>query len=73
MGKIYHNLYSQIGEFENLRLSFKQAAAGKRSKPTVAAFEYDLEGQLIALQEELRTESFLARYGLSVVQICVKV
>ncbi len=58
MSKKYYDLYPQIGEFENLRLSFKQAAAGKRSKPTVAAFEYDLEGQLIALQEELRTESY---------------
>lgn len=56
--KTYKNLYPQITEFENLYQSFKKAARGKRKKSDVAAFEYDLEGNLFALQDELQSENY---------------
>ena len=40
--KTYKHLYPQITALENLRLAFKKAARGKRSRPDVAAFEFDL-------------------------------
>jgi len=39
----------------NLWNAYKQASRGKRSQPTVAAFEYDLESNLIDLESELRS------------------
>ncbi|MBN1147367.1 MAG: group II intron reverse transcriptase domain-containing protein [Anaerolineales bacterium] len=51
-------LYPQIVEFENLRLAFKRAARGKRSRPDVADFEYHLEENLLALQDELLGEIY---------------
>jgi RNA-directed DNA polymerase len=56
--KTYKHLYPLITDFENLRLAFKGAARGKRSKPNVAAFEFDLEANLIALQGELRSQAY---------------
>jgi retron-type reverse transcriptase len=56
--KTFKNLYPQITSFENLRLAFKKAARGKRGKADVAAFEYDLEGNLLALQEELQSGEY---------------
>lgn len=58
MAKTYRNLYPQIWEPLNLWTAYKQAAKGKRSKPTVAAFEYDLEAQLLNLEYELRDQTY---------------
>jgi RNA-directed DNA polymerase len=56
--KTYKHLYPLITDFENLRLAFKGAARGKRSKADVAAFEFDLEANLVALQDELRSQTY---------------
>jgi retron-type reverse transcriptase len=56
--KTHKHLYPLITDFENLRLAFKGAARGKRSRPDVAAFEYDLESNLISLQEELQSQTY---------------
>ena len=53
--KTTKNLYPLIIGFENLRLAFKNAARGKRSRPDVAAFEFDLENNLLVLQGELES------------------
>lgn len=58
MAKKYNNLYNQIYHPLNLWFAYKQAAKGKRYKPPVARFEYDLEKNLIEIEEELRTESY---------------
>jgi len=58
MGKHYDHLWHQIISFNNLWWAFKKAARGKRSKSTVADFEYDLEPNLIQLQEELKSGSY---------------
>ncbi len=59
--KTYRNLYPRICDFENLYAAFRQARRGKRGRPDVAAFEFNLELELISLQEELLAET--CRYG----------
>ncbi len=56
--KTYKHLYPQIITFENLYQAFKNAAKGKRQKRDVASFEYRLEDNLFALQEELRSQTY---------------
>lgn len=58
MAKRYYNLYDQIWHPLNLWAAYKNAARGKRSKSYVAVFEYDLEANLIALEEELRAQIY---------------
>ncbi|MCC7162292.1 MAG: RNA-dependent DNA polymerase [Anaerolineae bacterium] len=56
--KTFKHLYPQITAFENLYRAFRGAARGKRSHPDVAAFEYDLEQNLVRLQMELQAQSY---------------
>ena len=56
--KTHKHLYPLITEFENLHLAFKRAARGKRSRWDVSGFEYDLEDNLLELQDELRTQTY---------------
>lgn len=58
MGKIYKNFYPQIHDLFNLWQAFIKASKGRRSHPSIAAFEYDLEPELIQLRDELRDESY---------------
>ncbi|MBP8059758.1 MAG: hypothetical protein KA314_28305 [Chloroflexi bacterium] len=46
--KTYRNLYPQISTFSNLLVAFYKARQGKRGKFGVAAFEYELERELLA-------------------------
>ncbi len=56
--KTYRHLYPQITDFGNLYAAFCKARKGKRDRPAVAAFEYDLETNLFQLQEELRNREY---------------
>jgi len=56
--KTHKHLYPLVHEFSNLFQAFKHAARGKRGRPDVAAFEYDLERNLLELQLELRAETY---------------
>lgn len=56
--KTHKRLYPQIVSFDNLALAFHRAARGKRSRPDVAAFEFDLEGQLLGLQADLQQGTY---------------
>ncbi|MGB1011055.1 MAG: reverse transcriptase domain-containing protein [Thiolinea sp.] len=58
MPKVFDNLYSQITDFGNLHEAWRKAAKGKRSNPSVAAFEYKLADNLIELQTELKQQSW---------------
>jgi RNA-directed DNA polymerase len=58
MGKPYFNLYEKICHPANIWWAFKGAARGKRFRPVVAAFEYDLERNLLALEHELKTQTW---------------
>ena len=56
--KTYKNLYPQIYDFENLYLAFRAARKGKRSRVDVATFEFNMEHNLLALQNELRDQTY---------------
>lgn len=48
--RTYRNLYPQITDFANLHAAFRKARRGKRDRREVAAFEFDLENNLVDLQ-----------------------
>jgi retron-type reverse transcriptase len=56
--KTHKHLYPQIISFENLYLAFKAARKGKRARPDIAEFEFDLESNLLDLQSELLAENY---------------
>lgn len=58
MGKTYDHFYPQIYDLFNLWQAFVKAARGRRGHPSVAAFEYNLEAELIRLRDELRQETY---------------
>lgn len=57
--KTYRQLYPQVWDFENLYLAYREARQGKRGKESVAAFERQQEAELLGLQDELRTKTYL--------------
>jgi len=56
--KTYKNLYPQIYSFENLYTAYRKARRGKRSRVAVAAFEFDMERNLLELERELCDQSY---------------
>lgn len=58
MSKRYDHLWPQVASLGNLLVAYYLAARGKRSKPSVAAFEYDLEENLLQLRDELRSGAY---------------
>jgi RNA-directed DNA polymerase len=56
--KTYKHLYPQIYDWENLTDAFYRARKGKRSRPDVAAFEFNLENEILSLHEELATQTY---------------
>jgi RNA-directed DNA polymerase len=56
--KTYKHLYPQICSFQNLLSAFWKARRHKSAKPDVAAFEFDLEQNLLQLEEELLSETY---------------
>lgn len=56
--KTYRNLYPQIYAFDNLLAAFYKARKGKRSKASVARFEYNLEQEILNLERELQDKTY---------------
>ncbi len=56
--KTYKNLYPKIVTFANLYWAWRDARKGKRDRPAVAGFEFDLESNLWRLQEELSEQTY---------------
>ncbi len=52
------NLYPKVYDFENLLLAFQKARKGKRKNKNVAAFEVNMENELLKLQEELSSKTY---------------
>jgi RNA-directed DNA polymerase len=52
------SLYSQVVDWSNLLLAFRQAAKGKRSKPSAAGFEHQIADRLLQLRQELTGFSY---------------
>ena len=46
-------MYTQLTRWDNLLEAYRKASRGKRGQPNVAAFEHQLEENLLALQREL--------------------
>lgn len=51
-------MYDQLAAWDNLLLAYRKAAKGKRGHGAVAAFEYRLEENLLALQRDLQDQSY---------------
>ncbi|MDM8531744.1 reverse transcriptase/maturase family protein [Anaerolineales bacterium HSG25] len=59
MTKQCYNLYPKIYNFTNLWSAFAKAAKGKRYRsPSVAEFEFNLEPELIQLEQELQAKIY---------------
>lgn len=56
--KRHGNLWPQIVDFGNLVQAARQAQRGKRLQDNVLAFNYDLEANLLQLQDELLTQTY---------------
>lgn len=54
-------VYEQICSWENLLLAYRRASKGKRGQVSVAAFEHQLEENLLRLQDELRARASCVR------------
>jgi retron-type reverse transcriptase len=52
------SLYAQVCDWDNLLLAHRKASKGKRGNDPAARFEYRLEDNLVALQDELRTQTY---------------
>ncbi len=61
MGKTYNHLWLKLVSSSNLFAAFEKAARGKRSHPSVAAFEYRLEENIFDLRDELRQGAYQPR------------
>jgi len=58
-------MYDELTSWENLRLAYRKASRGKRGRPNVASFEYNLEQNLLDLQAELRDKRYFPGEYLS--------
>jgi retron-type reverse transcriptase len=56
--KRFGNLWERIISFENLLMAAHAAARGKRFKPGIARFFFNLEPELLRLQEELSSKTY---------------
>lgn len=52
------NLYPQITDFANLLYASRQAQQGKRFRPNILEFNYNLERELLTLQRELISRTY---------------
>jgi len=58
MPKRYGNLYEKVYNFQNLILASALARRGKRKKIDVCNFEYNLEENIIDIQDKLKNENY---------------
>ncbi len=56
--RTYAYLYPQVCAWENLYLAWRKARKGKRGREPAATFEFDLEANLLRLQQELETKTY---------------
>ncbi len=57
--KRYGDLYPSLYAFPNLVRAARQAQKGKRTKPNVARFNFRLEHELLMLQRELQSKTWM--------------
>jgi len=54
----HHNLFDRVASFQALYAAAKRGIKGKRKKPGAAAFFANLEGELLALERQLRSGTY---------------
>ncbi|MGB5595196.1 MAG: RNA-directed DNA polymerase [Crocosphaera sp.] len=59
--KRYGNLYPQIIDFDNIYLAARKAQKGKRFQHNVLQFNYNLETELLKIQQELKDKTYQPR------------
>ena len=52
------SLYAKVYDWDNLLLAYRKASKGKRGKEPAAHFEYHLEDNLVALQDDLQAKTY---------------
>lgn len=58
MPKRYGYLYEKIYEWDNLLLAYRKTKKGKTNKAEVLEFEYDLENNLIEIQDKFKQQKY---------------
>ncbi len=58
MAKRLKHIYPQIMDFQNLLISARKAQKGKRYRESTLAFNFDLEHNLLHLQDELKNKTY---------------
>lgn len=58
MSRRHDGLFERIANFKALKAAAKRAIAGKRGKPGAAAFQANLERELLRLERELKSGSY---------------
>jgi retron-type reverse transcriptase len=56
--KRYGNLWEKVISWDNMLMAARKARRGKRDRDAVQRFEFDLERQLLALQQELKEGTY---------------
>lgn len=56
--KIFHDVFSEITSLDNFLRAWLEFRRGKRNKPDVQNFEFNLESNLVKLQEEVVSGSY---------------
>lgn len=57
--KRYKHLFEKICRLENLHLAYLKARKGKQKRPAVEKFTFNLESELLKLQRELSSETYV--------------
>lgn len=55
---VCHSIFDEIISLENLFLAWREFREGKRKKPDVQKFEFDLEDKLFQLHRELKDKTY---------------
>ena len=58
MPRRHDNLFSRIANFQALHIAARRAVKGKRKKSSAASFFANLEGELLALESQLRAGEY---------------
>lgn len=57
--KRYKHLFEEVCSLENLHLAYLKARRGKQHRQAVEAFTFHLEGELLRLQDELKSDVYV--------------
>ena len=56
--KVFHSIFEKVVSLENLFSAWDEFKRGKRKKPDVQEFEYNLEDNIFQIHQELKTKTY---------------